>query len=51
MMSAQRRHTGGLPPLAHAGHWALYALYAIPIAIVLGSIVMTVVRDRRERDR
>ncbi len=34
-------------PLAHAGHWAIYVLYAVPVLIVLGSIVVTVVRDRR----
>jgi hypothetical protein len=34
-------------PLAHAGHWALYVLYALPILIVLGSIVATMLRDRR----
>lgn len=36
-------------PLAHAGHWAFYVLYAVPILIVLGSIVMTTLRQRRER--
>ena len=34
-------------PLAHASHWAIYVLYAVPVLIVLGSIVITVVRDRR----
>ncbi len=33
--------------LAHAGHWAIWALYAVPIAIVLVSIAVTLVRDRR----
>jgi hypothetical protein len=36
-------------PLAHASHWAIYVLYAVPVLIVLGSIVVTVVRDRRGR--
>jgi hypothetical protein len=36
-------------PLAHAGHWAIYVLYALPILIVLGSIVANVLRDRRGR--
>lgn len=38
-------------PLAHAGHWAIYVLYAVPVVIVLASILVTVVRDRRQRDR
>jgi cytochrome c-type biogenesis protein CcmH/NrfF len=36
-------------PLAHAGHWVLWVLYAVPVLIVLGSIVATVLRDRRQR--
>jgi cytochrome b561 len=36
-------------PLAHAGHWALYVLYAVPILVVLGSIVANMLRDRRGR--
>jgi hypothetical protein len=36
-------------PIAHAGHWALYVLYAIPIVVVLASIVANLARDRRER--
>jgi cytochrome c-type biogenesis protein CcmH/NrfF len=34
-------------PIAHAGHWLVYVLYAVPVLIVLASIVVTVVRDRR----
>jgi hypothetical protein len=34
-------------PLAHAGHWVLWVLYAVPVLIVLGSIVATILRDRR----
>ena len=37
-------------PIAHAGHWALYILYAVPVLIVVGSIVVTMVRDRRGDD-
>lgn len=35
--------------LAHVGHWWIYVLYAVPLLIVLGSVVLTVVRDRRGR--
>jgi hypothetical protein len=35
-------------PLAHLGHWAFYVLYALPVMIVLGSIAVTMVRQRRE---
>jgi hypothetical protein len=34
-------------PVAHAGHWLVYILYAVPVLIVLASIVVSVVRDRR----
>jgi hypothetical protein len=37
-------------PLAHAGHWALWVLYAVPVIIVLGSIVLNLVRERRGGD-
>ncbi|MEO8091208.1 MAG: hypothetical protein ABI726_00695 [bacterium] len=39
--------------LAHVGHWWGYLLYAIPLAIVLASIVTTTLRARRGggRDR
>jgi heme exporter protein D len=36
--------------LAHAGHYALYVLYAVPVIVVLTSIVVTTVRERRLRD-
>jgi cytochrome c-type biogenesis protein CcmH/NrfF len=36
-------------PIAHAGHWAIYVLYAVPVIIVLGSVVMTMLRERRRR--
>jgi hypothetical protein len=35
-------------PFAHAGHWAIYALYAVPFIIVGFSIITTIVRERRE---
>jgi hypothetical protein len=38
-------------PLAHAGHWAFYVLYAVPILIVLGSIVANMLKDRRRGRR
>jgi hypothetical protein len=34
-------------PIAHAGHW-LWILYAVPVLVVLGSIVSSIVRERRE---
>ena len=37
-------------PLAHAGHWLIYVLYAVPVLTVLASIVTTIVRDRRSQD-
>jgi hypothetical protein len=33
--------------LAHAGHWALYVLYAVPVVIVLASVVTTILKERR----
>jgi cytochrome c-type biogenesis protein CcmH/NrfF len=35
-------------PIAHAGHWAIWILYAVPVVIVLGSIVVQLRRGRRE---
>ena len=32
--------------LAHAGHWAIWVLYSVPVVIVLASIVISLVRDR-----
>jgi hypothetical protein len=34
--------------LAHAGHWAIWILYAVPVLIVLGSIVVQIRRERRQ---
>ena len=33
--------------LAHAGHYALYELYVVPVVVVLGSIVLSALRERR----
>jgi hypothetical protein len=35
-------------PIAHAGHWAIWALYLVPVVIVIGSIVVQLRRGRRE---
>ena len=35
-------------PLAHVGHWWIYVLYAVPVIIVLVSVAVTLVRQRRE---
>jgi hypothetical protein len=34
-------------PLAHAGHW-LWLLYVPPVLIVIGSIVRSMIAERRE---
>jgi hypothetical protein len=39
-----------MPVLAHAGHWIVYVLYAVPVVIVLASIAIAIVRDRRAGD-
>jgi hypothetical protein len=36
--------------LAHAGHWALWVLYAVPVLVVLGASAQALVRERRERN-
>ena len=36
-------------PLAHAGHYALYVLYAVPVLVVIWSILLSAIRDRRTR--
>lgn len=40
-----------MPLLAHTGHWAIYVLYAIPVVIVVTSIVLSILRQRREGAR
>ena len=37
-----------LPP-AHAGHWALWVLYAVPLIVVVWAVVMATVNERRAR--
>jgi len=36
--------------LAHAGHWALWVLYAIPVVIVLAASAQALIRERRGRN-
>jgi hypothetical protein len=36
--------------VAHAGHWLIWVLYAVPVLIVIGSIVLSIMRQRREGD-
>jgi hypothetical protein len=35
--------------VAHVGHWWVYPLYGVPVVIVLASIALAVIRDRRDR--
>jgi hypothetical protein len=34
-------------PLAHSGHWAVYLVYAVPVLVVLASVVKTLRQERR----
>ncbi len=36
-------------PFAHVGHWAMYVVYAVPVVVVLSSIVVMSIRERRAR--
>lgn len=36
------------PLLAHAGHYALWLLYALPVLIVVGAAINAVFIQRRE---
>ena len=36
------------PLLAHAGHWAMWVLYLVPVVIVLGASVNALIAQRRE---
>ncbi len=38
-----------LLPIAHVSHW-LWLLYVPPVLIVVGSIVRTMLSERRRRD-
>jgi hypothetical protein len=33
---------------AHAGHWAVQLLYALPVFCVVGAIVWSKIQERRE---
>ena len=35
--------------IAHAGHWLMYILYAVPVVVVGASIVINLLRQRRQR--
>jgi hypothetical protein len=35
--------------LAHASHWALWVLYAVPVTVVLIATAQAFIRERRER--
>jgi hypothetical protein len=38
-------------PLAHAGHYAIWVLYVIPVLVVIGAIARSAILTRRaERD-
>lgn len=34
--------------VAHAGHWAINLLYAVPVLFVVGAIVWSKIQERRE---
>jgi cytochrome c-type biogenesis protein CcmH/NrfF len=38
-----------LMPFAHAGHWALWVLYLVPVVIVLFATAQAFLRERRAR--
>jgi hypothetical protein len=35
-------------PLAHAGHWALWVLYLVPVVIVLAATLKAFLDQRRD---
>jgi len=37
-------------PLAHAGHYALWIFYALPVVVVVGAIVRSAILTRRDKD-
>jgi hypothetical protein len=37
-----------MPLLAHAGHWLVQLIYLVPLAVLIGVIVVGRLRDRRE---
>lgn len=36
------------PLLAHAGHWAAWLLYLVPVLVVLGATLNAMLKQRRE---
>lgn len=34
--------------VAHAGHWAVQLLYAVPVFFVVGALIWSKVQERRE---
>jgi hypothetical protein len=37
--------------VAHAGHWLVQLIYLVPLAVLVGVIVLGRIRDRREAAR
>ncbi|HEX5609223.1 MAG TPA: hypothetical protein VFX45_03925 [Solirubrobacterales bacterium] len=37
-------------PLAHAGHYALWVVYLVPVLVVIAGIVRSAMVGRRDRD-
>lgn len=35
-------------PLAHAGHYAVWVLYVLPVLIVVGAILRTTILEKRK---
>ena len=40
-----------IPPVAHAGHWLAQLAYLAPLILLVGFLVATKLRERRERRR
>jgi hypothetical protein len=38
-------------PLAHAGHWLAQLIYAGPVLVVVGALVVQKIRDKRDPSR
>ena len=38
-----------VPPLAHAGHWLAQLAYLVPLAVLVGMILIGKRRERQER--
>jgi hypothetical protein len=38
-----------VPPFAHAGHWLAQLAYLVPLAVLVGMILLGKLRDRRQR--